>query len=197
MKNDTPYPYVLEKKDSIIKLIIMSNKRLGLFGILYAAVIVMSIISVVGGTLSLFLIDDYTSKDYLMVICIIIACILFFCLALYLLLWKRKGKEIFILHPDKLETIVVIKPLKTEKHVFNFNKLEIGYQSGEDFYSEEEARLLGVELDLDKVEGNYPIQFYMDEGEQVVDSNREIPIELIKKIRNEFLLIQKETTNEL
>lgn len=101
--------------------------------------------------------------------------------------WKRKGLEIFILYPNKLEYVLVNKPFKTEKHIFDFEKLEIGYQSGEDFYSEE-AILLGVELDLDKVVGNYPIQFYMDDGLQVVDSERKIPIEVIRKIKEEYLL---------
>ena len=53
---------------------------------------------------------------------------------------------------------------------------------------EEEASLLGVELDLDKVIGNYPIQFYMDDGLQVVDSERKMPIEVIRKIKEEYLL---------
>ena len=114
------------------------------------------------------------------------ACILFFLLAFYLLHWKRKGEKLFILHPDSLENIIVIKPLKIEKHVFKFEKLEIGYQSGEDFYSKEEAKLLGVELDIDKVVGNYPIQFYMDDGEQVVDLERKLPIEAIGRIKKSF-----------
>ncbi len=84
--------------------------------------------------------------------------------------------------------MLVNRPFKTEKHIFDFEKLEIGYQSGEDFYSEEEAILLGVELDLDKVAGNYPIQFYLDDGLQVVDSEREIPIEVIRRIKEEYLL---------
>lgn len=197
MKVDIPYPYILEKKGDSIKLKIMPKKTYGVFGILYIAVMVMSAISIIGCTLSIFLFDDYALRSYSTVICIIIVCILFFLLALYSLRWKRKGEELFILHPDSLENIIVIKPLRTEKHVFKFEKLEIGYQSGEDFYSEEEAKLLGVELDIDKVEGNYPIQFYMDDGEQVVDSERKLPIEAIRKIKEEFLLIQNKTTNGL
>lgn len=147
-------------------------------------------IPIVGGAFFLLTNSYFTLKDDLIVICSITVCILFFLFILYLFLWKRKGEEIFILHPDKLENIIIIKYFKTEKHIFTFNKLEIGYQSGEDFYSEEEAKMLGIELDLDKVKGNYPIQFYMDDGIEVVDSVREIPIEIIRRIKKEFLLIE-------
>ena len=157
---------------------------------------ILSSISLVGCTSSLFLIDFFISKDYLALISVIIGSLLFLVLAFYLLKWERKGNEIFILHPNKLENIVTIKPFKTEKHIFNFEKLEIGYQSGENFYSEEEAILLGVELDLDKVVGNYPIQFYMDDGLQVVDSERKIPVEVIRKIKEEYFLNQNNLSDK-
>lgn len=194
MRRNILYPYTLEKKGNAIKLEIMSNKR---YGLLCIAVIIMSAISMAGCTFSLFWNRDFPLKDYLILICIIIGCILFISLAFYLLKWEREGKEIFLLYPNKLENIVAIKPFKTEKHTFNFNKLEIGYQSGEDFYSEEEAKELGVELDLEKVEGNYPIQFYMDEGVQVVDSEREIPIDVIRRIKKEYLLNQNDENKEV
>ena len=194
MRKSILYPYTLEKKGNVIKLEIMSNKR---YGLLYIAVIIMSAISMAGCTFSLFWNRDFPLKDYLILIYIIIGCILFILLAFYLLKWEREGKEIFILYPNKLEKIVAIKPLKTEKHTFNLNKLEIGCQSGEDFYSEEEAKELGIELDLEKVEGNYSIQFYMDERVQVVDSEREIPIDVIRRIKKEYLLNQNDENKEV
>lgn len=190
MNTNIPHPYILEKKGNAIRLKIMPKKTYGLFNILYIALMILFAIPIVGGTFFLLTNSYFTLKDDLIVICSITVCILFFLFILYLFIWKRKGKEIFILHPDKLENIIIIKPFKTEKHIFTFNKLEIGYQSGKDFYSEEEAKMLGVELDLDKVKGNYPIQFYMDDGIEVVDSVREIPIEVIRRIKKEFLLIE-------
>ncbi|HMM04719.1 MULTISPECIES: hypothetical protein [unclassified Dysgonomonas] len=192
MSRNILYPYTLEKKGDMIKLEIMPKKTHNPLNILYIAVMIMSSISIIGCTNSLFWMDFFSSKDYFAVICIIIGSLLFLLLAFYLLKWERKGKEIFILHPNRLENIVAIKPFKIEKHIFDFEKLEIGYQSGEDFYSEEEAILLGVELDLNKVTGNYPIQFYMDDGLQIVDSEREIPIEVIRRIKEEYLLNQHE-----
>lgn len=196
MKRRNSYPYILAKKKNSIKLRIMPKKTYGFFSILYIALMILFAIAIVGSTFILLADSDFTLKENLIIICSITVCIPFFLLILYLFLWKRKGEEIFILHPDKLENIVIVKPFKTEKNIFSFNKLEIGYQSGEDFYSEEEAILLGVELDLDKVKGNYPIQFYMDDGIEVVDSVRKIPIEVIRRIKKEFLLIQDERTNE-
>ena len=195
MKIKPLYPYTLKKEKEIIKLEIMPENTYGYISILCIAVIIMSSFSVVGSSIILFLGNNYTSKDYLTVICIITSSILFGLYAFYLLKWKRKGEEIFILHINKLENIIVVKPFKTEKYVFHFNSLEIGYQSGEDFCNEEEAKLLGIELDMDKVEGDFPIQFYMDNGEQVVDSERKIPIEAIRRIEKEFLLIKNGITN--
>ncbi|MBK5719879.1 hypothetical protein JGH11_03245 [Dysgonomonas sp. Marseille-P4677] len=105
--------------------------------------------------------------------------------------WKRKGQEIFILYPNSLEYIQTNKPFKSSKWVVNFKQMQFCYQSEEDFESEEEAKLLGVELDIDKVEGNYPIQFYMNDGEQVINSEREIPIEVIRRIKLEFLKLNE------
>lgn len=190
MSTNILYPYTLEKKGDMIKLEIMPKRTHNPLNILYIVVMILSSISIVGCTSSLFLIDFLTSKDYLALISVIIGSLLFLVLAIYLLKWERKGNEIFILHPNKLENIVTINAFKAEKHSFDFEKLEIGYQSGEDFYSEEEAILLGVELDLDKVVGNYPIQFYMDGGLQVVDSERKGPIEVIRKIKEEYLFNQ-------
>lgn len=196
MSTNILYPYTLEKKGDMIKLEIMPKRTHNPLNILYIVVMILSSISIVGCTSSLFLIDFFTSKDYLALISVIIGSLLFLVLAFYLLKWERKGNEIFILHPNKLENIVTIKPFKTEKHIFDFEKLEIGYQSGEYFSTEEEASLLGVELDLEKVVGNYPIQFYMDDGLQVVDSERKIPIEVIRKIKEEYLLNQNNLSDQ-
>lgn len=192
MKRSIPYPYTLEKKGDMIKLEIMPKKTHTPLNIVYIAVMIMSSMLIIGCMSYLFRMDLFSSKDYFVVIGIITGSLLSFLLAFYLLKWERKGKEIFILHPDKLEKIVAIKPFKTEKHVFDFEKLEIGYQSGEEFNSEEEAILLGVEMDLNKVTGNYPIQFYMDHGLRIVDSEREIPIEIIRRIKEQYLLNQTE-----
>ncbi len=50
-------------------------------------------------------------------------------------------------------------------------------------------KALGVEIDLEKVEGNYPIMFYIDDGREVIFSERELPIDVIRKMKKEFLLI--------
>lgn len=104
--------------------------------------------------------------------------------------WRKKGIEIFTLYSNRLEYEQINKPFKPIKLVNHFQKITIFYQSGVDYYTEEEFTLLGVELDLDKVVGNYSIQFYMDDGLQIIDSERKIPIEVIKKIKEEYLLNQ-------
>ncbi len=190
MKKKVLYPYTFDRKGDTLRLTISPkncNQLLflgciilfsGLF--LFHIGMLILILPILDITLKFILINSIVSLLEIFVI-------LYFFSSYW---WKRKGLEIFILYPNKLEYVLANKPFKTEKHIFNFEKLEIGYQSGEDFYSEEEAILLGVELDLDKVVGNYPIQFYMDDGLQVVDSERRIPVEVIRKIKEEYLLNQ-------
>ncbi|MFT3995305.1 MAG: hypothetical protein QM660_13415 [Dysgonomonas sp.] len=190
MRKKVLYPYTLERKSDVIRLTISpKNSNVLLFldcTILFSGLFLFHI----GMLILIFPILDIT-PEFILINSIVslleIFVILYFFSSYW---WKRKGLEIFILYSNRLEYVLVNKPFKTEKHIFDFEKLEIGYQSGEDFYSEEEAILLGVELDLDKVVGNYPIQFYMDDGLQTVDSERKIPVEVIRKIKEEYLLNQ-------
>ena len=190
MKRETGYPYTLERKSDVLRLTISPKNSNGLLflgcTILFSGLFLFHI----GMLILIFPILDIT-PEFILINSIVslleIFVILYFFSSYW---WKRKGLEIFILYPNKLEYMLVNKPFKTEKHIFNFEKLEIGYQSGEYFSTEEEASLLGVELDLDKVVGNYSIQFYMNDGLQVVDSERKIPVEVIRKIKEEYLLNQ-------
>jgi hypothetical protein len=186
MNRKTPCSYTLERKAEVLRLTInpKNNSQLLplcctiLFFILFLFhVLILPILDI---TLEFILINSIALLLEIFVI--------LYSFSSYW--WKRKGLEIFILYSNKLEYAQVNKPFKTEKYIFNFEKLEIGYQSGEDFYTEEEASLLGVELDLDQVIGSYPIQFYMDDGLQAVDSERGIPIEVIRKIKEEYLFNQ-------
>lgn len=190
MKKKVLYPYTLDRKGDALRLTISPKNcnQLLFLGctILFSGLFIFHI----GMLILIFPILDIT-PEFILINSIVslleIFVILYFFSSYW---WKRKGLEIFTLYSNKLEYVLVNKPFKTEKHNFDFEKLEIGYQSGEYFSTEEEASLLGVELDLDKVVGNYPIQFYMDDGLQVVDSERKIPVEVIRKIKEEYLLNQ-------
>ncbi|MDU1892984.1 MAG: hypothetical protein E6767_20070 [Dysgonomonas sp.] len=196
MKIDTPYPYTLERKIDAIRLTISpkNNNQLLFLGctILFSGLFFLHI-----GMLILILPILDIILEFILFNSIVsfleIFVILYFFSSYW---WKRKGLEIFTLYSNRLEYVQVNKPFKTEKHVFDFKDLKIGYQSEEDFYTEEEAMRLDVELDLNKAIGNYLIQFYMDDGLQAIDSERELPIEVIQKIKKEFLLIKNRTTNE-
>lgn len=176
------YPYTLEKKDGAIRLTTRGRDKVEflyvLIFLLVSILLLTFIWAILWGPLGVRLI--YIGLIHLIAICWL----------LNLYFWERKGVETFILSANRLEYIQERKFKKTKNLIYHFHQIEIGYQSGEDFYSEEEAIELGVELDLEKVEGSHPIQFYMDNGMEVIDSEREIPIEVIRKIRDEYLLIQ-------
>ncbi len=122
MKRDILYPYTLKKKGNVIKLEIMPETTRWLLNILYIAVIIMSAISIIGSTISLFFNHAYTPETGFIQFCIIISSALFIC---YLWKCKRIGLEIFLLYSDKLENIIENKPFKIEKHIFKFKQLEI------------------------------------------------------------------------
>lgn len=186
----TKYPYSLEKKENTLKLTIESQKSLHLFYlsglILFSSMLIFQVgfITLVFATIELTLGFIIANSIVFLLECFII---LFFFSNYW---WRKKRIEIFILYSNRLEYEQMNKPFKPTKSITHFQKITIFYQSGEDYYTEEEALELGVELDLDKVVGNHPIQFYMNDGEQVVDSEREIPIEAIRKIKKEHLLNQ-------
>lgn len=187
MKKKIPYPYTLEKKDKIVKLEIMPGRISYLP--FYVFVLILSIL-----TLSMmFLVFtnvNLSLKDYIIASCISVLPIGLILYVLYMLNWKIKGKEIFILYPDKLEYIVDIKPFKIEKYAYHFSEIEFHYDSGIDYYSEEEEEELGIGL-YRETKGAYPIRFIMDDGENIIDSEREIPIEVILKMRDEYLLLNR------
>jgi len=177
--------YTLKKKNNTIKLEVTAKKNLFF---LYLSIFIMAIIATIMCILVLLYFPP--QKGHTIVFVLIIAFIVIIFYSFYILNWKRKGKEIFILYTDRLEYITDNKPFKSTKNIFPFTKIEFCYNSGEDFFSEEEAKLLGVELDLDKVEGDYPIQFYLNDGEEVIHSERKIPVEIIRKMRDEFQTFQ-------
>lgn len=193
-KRKIAYPYTLEKKDDVIKLEIGARKSfISLYGfILFSSVIAMA------GSLFFTIVNDSDPENYMIVACLNIVYLIIILGVLYIFNWDIKGKEIFILHLDKLEYIIENKPYKTKGQTFYFSQIEFHYNSRVVYYSEEEARELNIGLlDTGKDGENYPIRFFMDD-ERFIDSERKIPIDVIKRIKKEFLLIHKDViTNEL
>ena len=196
MKKRTIYPYTLEKKDKIIKLEISGGK---FYIFLHIFVFFLAIVSVIGLTFSFFINDSYTIKDYFVVCCLLVFMFLVLLFAFYTLKWKRKGKEIFILHPDKLEYIIENKPFRTQRKIHHFTTMMIAYNIEIEFDNNNDYEIK-VYTDLQNIEGNFSIIFYMDEGENIIYSEREVPIEVMRKIREEYLINineDKENTDTL
>lgn len=187
-------PYILDKKSDMIRLEMMSPKYYSLSSILYISVLIMSPISLLFSLLSLLKDPIHSHVN----IAIATASILFFLYAFYLFIWERKGREIFILSANELERSVVIKPFKAEKKIYTFSQLIICYESDDDLENmyEEDDYEQKQEPDLTGVTGNYPIRFIIDNGIDFVDSSRRIPIEVIRRIRDEYLLIKTRQENE-
>lgn len=196
MKRRIVYPYTLEKKDKMIKLEISGGK---FYIFLHIFVFFLAIVSVIGLTFSFFINDSYTIKDYFVVCCILVFMFLVLLFAFYTLKWKRKGKEIFILHPDKLEYIIENKPFRTQRKIHHFTTMMIAYNIEIEFDNNNDYEIK-VYTDLQNIEGNFSIIFYMDEGENIIYSEREIPIEVMRTIREEYLINineDKENTDTL
>lgn len=193
-KRKIAYPYTLEKKDDVIKLEIGARKSfISLYGfILFSSVIAMA------GSLFFTIVNDSDPENYMIVACLNIVYLIIILGVLYIFNWDIKGKEIFILHLDKLEYIIENKPYKIKGQTFYFSQIEFHYDSGVVYYSEEEARELNIGLlDTGKDGENYPIRFFMND-ERFIDSERKIPIDVIRRMKKEFLLIQKAVaTNKL
>lgn len=196
MKRRIVYPYTLEKKDKMIKLEISGGK---FYIFLHIFVFFLAIVSVIGLTFSFFINDSYTIKDYFVVCCLLVFMFLVLLFAFYTLKWKRKGKEIFILHPDKLEYIIENKPFRTQRKVHHFTTMMIAYNIEIELDNNNDYEIK-VDTDLQNIEGNFSIIFYMDEGENIIYSEREIPIEVMRTIREEYLINineDKENTDTL
>ena len=196
MKRRIVYPYTLEKKDKMIKLEISGGK---FYIFLHIFVFFLAIVSVIGLTFSFFINDSYTIKDYFVVCCLLVFMFLVLLFAFYTLKWKRKGKEIFILHPDKLEYIIENKPFRTQRKIHHFTTMMIAYNIEIEFDNNNDYEIK-VYTDLQNIEGNFSIIFYMDEGENIIYSEREVPIEVMRKIREEYLINineDKENTDTL
>lgn len=184
MKRRIVYPYTLEKKDKMIKLEISGGK---FYIFLHIFVFFLAIVSVIGLTFSFFINDSYTIKDYFVVCCLLVFMFLVLLFAFYTLKWKRKGKEIFILHPDKLEYIIENKPFRTQRKIHHFTTMMIAYNIEIEFDNNNDYEIK-VDTDLQNIEGNFSIIFYMDEGENIIHSEREVPIEVMRTIREEYLI---------
>lgn len=196
MKRRIVYPYTLEKKDKMIKLEISGGK---FYIFLHIFVFFLAIVSVIGLTFSFFINDSYTIKDYFVVCCLLVFMFLVLLFTFYTLKWKRKGKEIFILHPDKLEYIIENKPFRTQRKIHHFTTMMIAYNIEIEFDNNNDYEIK-VYTDLQNIEGNFSIIFYMDEGENIIYSEREISIEVMRKIREEYLINineDKENTDTL
>lgn len=196
MKRRIVYPYTLEKKDKMIKLEISGGK---FYIFLHIFVFFLAIVSVIGLTFSFFINDSYTIKDYFVVCCLLVFMFLVLLFTFYTLKWKRKGKEIFILHPDKLEYIIENKPFRTQRKIHHFTTMMIAYNIEIEFDNNNDYEIK-VDTDLQNIEGNFSIIFYMDEGENIIYSEREIPIEVMRTIREEYLINineDKENTDTL
>ncbi|MFR0677176.1 hypothetical protein [Dysgonomonas mossii] len=184
MKRRIVYPYTLEKKDKMIKLEISGGK---FYIFLHIFVFFLAIVSVIGLTFSFFINDSYTIKDYFVVCCLLVFMFLVLLFAFYTLKWKRKGKEIFILYPDKLEYIIENKPFRTQRKIHHFTTMMIAYNIEIEFDNNNDYEIK-VYTDLQNIEGNFSIIFYMDEGENIIYSEREVPIEVMRTIREEYLI---------
>ena len=196
MKRRIVYPYTLEKKDKMIKLEISGGK---FYIFLHIFVFFLAIVSVIGLTFSFFINDSYTIKDYFVVCCLLVFMFLVLLFTFYTLKWKRKGKEIFILHPDKLEYIIENKPFRTQRKIHHFTTMMIAYNIEIELDNNNNYEIK-VDTDLQNIEGNFSIIFYMDEGENIIYSEREIPIEVMRTIREEYLINineDKENTDTL
>lgn len=196
MKRRIVYPYTLEKKDKMIKLEISGGK---FYIFLHIFVFFLAIVSVIGLTFSFFINDSYTIKDYFVVCCLLVFMFLVLLFAFYTLKWKRKGKEIFILHRDKLEYIIENKPFRTQRKIHHFTTMMIAYNIEIEFDNNNDYEIK-VYTDLQNIEGNFSIIFYMDEGENIIYSEREVPIEVMRTIREEYLINineDKENTDTL
>ena len=196
MKRRIVYPYTLEKKDKMIKLEISGGK---FYIFLHIFVFFLAIVSVIGLTFSFFINDSYTIKDYFVVCCLLVFMFLVLLFTFYTLKWKRKGKEIFILHPDKLEYIIQNKPFRTQRKIHHFTTMMIAYNIEIEFDNNNDYEIK-VYTDLQNIEGNFSIIFHMDEGENIIYSEREVPIEVMRTIREEYLINineDKENTDTL
>lgn len=177
MKRMILYPYSLMKKGRLIKLEIKARPIEVLFG--YIICISISFLSV----MALLILVSLTimGGNNLTFIIMISLCLGFIAIILYVIYitnWTIRGKEIFILHPDKLEHIIKNKPYRTEVETYNFSQIDFSAVTIYDEYED-------IEPDLNKVEGNYIIRFLMDE-ENIVYSERKIPINGIRKMKEEY-----------
>lgn len=180
----------------MIKLEISGGK---FYIFLHIFVFFLAIVSVIGLTFSFFINDSYTIKDYFVVCCLLVFMFLVLLFAFYTLKWKRKGKEIFILYPDKLEYIIENKPFRTQRKIHHFTTMMIAYNIEIEFDNNNDYEIK-VYTDLQNIEGNFSIIFYMDEGENIIYSEREVPIEVMRTIREEYLINineDKENTDTL
>lgn len=183
MRKNILYPYTLEKKDGAIKLEISAGRS---HKLLYIFVFFLAVIALVGSITFIITSDHFILRDYIITTCLSLVFLSAILYNLYILSWKSKGKEIFILYADKLEYIVENKPYKTEKHTFHFSRMDLAYGYTVGLHSKESIEL-DSEYDSRDTQGNYRILFYMDDGENYIDSERKIPIDVIRKIKKEYL----------
>ena len=119
MKKKVLYPYTLDRRGDTLRLTISPKNSNGLLflgcTILFSGLFLFHI----GMLILIFPILDIT-LEFILINSIVslleIFVILYFFSSYW---WKRKGLEIFILYPNKLEYVLVNKPFKTEKHIFD------------------------------------------------------------------------------
>lgn len=105
MKREIPYPYTLEQKENILRLIIdPKNSRQLLYlccTILFSALFIFHIVMI-----GLIIPTTDFTLEFILISGIVLSLEIFMILYFFSSYWwKRKGQEIFILYPNSLEYI--------------------------------------------------------------------------------------------
>lgn len=182
----TSHPYVIEQKRNALRLCIYPQGSKQLFWlcatILFLGVTIFNMVM-----LREYIINnltwDYTYKGIAINIIVLIANIFITIFLFSNYWWRRYGIETFLIEETKLVYSQSCKGWKTTIKHYNFEKLEINYLSENniDVYNEDET--LATESELENVIGSYPIRFNINDGLQIIDSERKITIEAIRLVK--------------
>lgn len=171
--------YNIKKKGNLIKLEIKDSGKFELFCIF---LLILAVIGFLMTVSSVFFYNGHLKMSALISVILIL-------IILYLLHLLRNSfsKEIFVLYPGKLEYNTENKWWKIRtSQIYYFSEIEFYYDSVND-----DNEIESTELDIEQIKGNYTVRFYMDAGENVIDSKGIIPIEAIQIIKKEYLYIKK------
>lgn len=188
-----PYPYTIEQKEGVICLTILPRKGIHLGWL--ANAILWSAILISNATFSTIFIVSLPFHLTLVMLQATVLLLKLFILAWSIsnYWWRRHGQEVFTLQNNKLEYTQRWKMLKPTSAIFSFDKIEINSQILNLTYFEEdedEDEVLETELNEDEIIGYHYIQFYIDDGQHVITSERRIPSNAINIIKNEFIKLR-------